>query len=90
MEAVIPVLQNADQQAAIKKFLMRPRRAKPAGAGALAAPLGAGEKPIPSSQLTAFGSDEQTAFKRQVYEAHIAAAARVRKFAMGGAVMIGP
>ena len=83
MEAVIPVLQNADQQAAIKKFLMRPRRAKPAGAGALAAPLGAGEKPIPSSQLTAFGSDEQTAFKRQVYEAHIAAAARVRKFSMG-------
>jgi len=49
----------------------------------LAAPLGGGEKPIASSQLSAFGSDEQTAFKRQVYEAHIAAAARVRKFSMG-------
>lgn len=83
MEAVIPVLQNADQQAAIKKFLMRPRKPKPADAGALSAPLGAGEKPIASSRLTAFGSEEQTAFKRQVYEAHIAAAARVRKFSMG-------
>jgi hypothetical protein len=83
MEVVIPVLQNADQQAAIRKFLMRPRKPKPTDAGALAAALGAGEKPIPSSQLKAFGSDEQTAFKRQVYEAHIAAAARVRKFSMG-------
>jgi hypothetical protein len=83
MESIIPALENADQQAAIKKFLIRARPAKPKDTSALAEPLGAGDKPIASSQLKAFGTDEQTAFKKQVYEAHIAAAARVRKFSMG-------
>jgi hypothetical protein len=85
MESVIPVLQNADQQEAIKAYLNRPS-AKPKDAGSsgtLSAPLGAGDKPIPASQLKPFGTEEQTAFKRQVYEAHVAAAARARKFSMG-------
>jgi hypothetical protein len=85
MESVIPVLQNADQQAAIKAYLAQARaRPKPAAGGtALSAPLGAGDKPLPSAQLNAFGDEEQTAFKRQVYDAHVAAASSVRKFSMG-------
>ncbi|WP_224242992.1 eCIS core domain-containing protein [Hyalangium gracile] len=44
---------------------------------------GTGGTPFPDTQLRAFGTAEQTAFKRQVYNAHVAAArARGRVFNM--------
>jgi len=48
------------------------------------APAGPGGTPFPDSRLEAFGTAEQTAFKRAVYNAHVASAvARGRVFRMG-------
>jgi hypothetical protein len=45
------------------------------------APTTSGGTPFPSSQLGAYGTAEQTTFKRQVYDAHVAAAQHAgRKF----------
>ncbi|WP_224362372.1 eCIS core domain-containing protein [Hyalangium versicolor] len=55
---------------------------EPPAVGTASSPVGG--TPFPDTQLGAFGSAEQTTFKRQVYNAHVAAArARGREFHMG-------
>jgi hypothetical protein len=93
MDIVIPSPKHADQQEAILHFFdeasIKKSEAKAAAATTkdkaktdLHAVEGGGG-PIPSESLTAFGTAEQTTFKRAVYNAQMANSMKAKKFFPG-------
>lgn len=63
---------EVDQRASVTRYMQtdgRPRPARPRSAASAGTPF-------PDSQLSPFGTAEQTEFKRKVYKAHVASAQR--------------
>jgi hypothetical protein len=65
---------EVDQREAVNRYMQTDNRPR---AAARPPPQASGGTPFPDSQLAPFGTAEQTTFKRQVYNAHVAAAQRM-------------
>jgi len=81
-------IKEADQREKILSFVSpqatAERREEPAPTSSVGAKgAGGGRGAIPAEQLSAFGTEEQTAFKRQVYNAQMERAIRVKAFFPG-------